>query len=61
MTRSIDPADTLARDHFNTHAHAHAHSHSLSNASYLGQKRIMTPTSRLAETAVGVREVSKKI
>ncbi|KAF9329982.1 hypothetical protein BG006_007023 [Podila minutissima] len=27
----------------------------------MGQKRIMTPTSRLAETAVGVREVSKKI
>ncbi|KAF9431658.1 hypothetical protein BGZ76_011859 [Entomortierella beljakovae] len=27
----------------------------------IGQRRIMTPTSRLAETAVGVREVSKKI
>ncbi|KAG0024001.1 hypothetical protein BGZ82_010596 [Podila clonocystis] len=57
MTRSIDPADTLARDH----SHSHSHSHSLSNGSYMGQKRIMTPTSRLAETAVGVREVSKKI
>ncbi|KAG0025204.1 hypothetical protein BGZ81_007327 [Podila clonocystis] len=57
MTRPIDPADTLARDH----SHSHSHSHSLSNGSYMGQKRIMTPTSRLAETAVGVREVSKKI
>lgn len=53
MTRPIDPAETLARD-------PQSHSH-LNGLSYMGQRRIMTPTSRLAETAVGVREVSKKI
>ncbi|KAG0346590.1 hypothetical protein BG004_001344 [Podila humilis] len=56
MTRTlIDAADTLARDHSSHPSHTH------SISSYMGQKRIMTPTSRLAETAVGVREVSKKI
>lgn len=53
MTRSNDPAETLARDPY-----SHSHPNGLS---YMGQNRIMTPTSRLAETAVGVREVSKKI
>ena len=44
--------DTLAKD-ISTAAY---HGSALN-----GQRRIMTPTSRLAETAVGVREVSKKI
>ncbi|KAF9426468.1 hypothetical protein BGZ94_006478 [Podila epigama] len=54
MTRqSVDPSETLARDY--------SHSHNMPSQYNGGQRRIMTPTSRLAETAVGVREVSKKI
>ncbi|KAF9355492.1 hypothetical protein BGX34_010439 [Mortierella sp. NVP85] len=46
--------DTLAKDPSQHHA-------PISLQGSNGQRRIMTPTSRLAETAVGVREVSKKI
>ncbi|ORZ11399.1 hypothetical protein BCR41DRAFT_372216 [Lobosporangium transversale] len=59
LPRSIESCvqDTLAKD---------PQLPSGSSTPYLGpgsngHRRIMTPTSRLAETAVGVREVSKKI
>ncbi|KAK3818717.1 MAG: ATP-NAD kinase-like domain-containing protein [Benniella sp.] len=56
LPRSIESGveDTLAKDPSQQHA-------PMSLQGSNGQRRIMTPTSRLAETAVGVREVSKKI
>ncbi|KAF8980377.1 hypothetical protein BGZ46_004304 [Entomortierella lignicola] len=48
--------DTLAKDSPNS-----GDRNPYTGAGSFGQRRIMTPTSRLAETAVGVREVSKKI
>lgn len=58
LPRSIESCvqDTLAKD-----PSQHYGSSSYSGSGSNGQRRIMTPTSRLAETAVGVREVSKKI
>ncbi|KAG0299968.1 hypothetical protein BGZ97_003458 [Linnemannia gamsii] len=58
LPRSIESCvqDTLAKDPSQQYGSSSYHG-SGSN----GQRRIMTPTSRLAETAVGVREVSKKI
>ncbi|KAG0309099.1 hypothetical protein BGZ98_005211 [Dissophora globulifera] len=58
MPRSIDThvQDTLAKD-----LHPHGASSPYPGSGSHGHRRIMTPTSRLAETAVGVREVSKKI
>ncbi|KAF9350611.1 hypothetical protein BGX26_011258 [Mortierella sp. AD094] len=58
LPRSIETCvkDTLAKDpqHHNDRS-------PYQGLGLIGQRRIMTPTSRLAETAVGVREVSKKI
>lgn len=58
LPRSIESCvqDTLAKDPSQQYG-----SSSYSGSGSNGQRRIMTPTSRLAETAVGVREVSKKI
>ncbi|KAG0204414.1 hypothetical protein BGX28_003630 [Mortierella sp. GBA30] len=58
LPRSIESCvqDTLAKES-NQHYGPTPYQGSGSN----GHRRIMTPTSRLAETAVGVREVSKKI
>lgn len=57
-SRSTDTIvqNTLAKDSNQQHASA-----PLQGPGSNGQRRIMTPTSRLAETAAGVREVSKKI
>ncbi|KAG0284878.1 hypothetical protein BGZ96_010798 [Linnemannia gamsii] len=58
LPRSIESCvqDTLAKDPSQQYG-----SSSYPGSGSNGQRRIMTPTSRLAETAVGVREVSKKI
>ncbi|KAF9145533.1 hypothetical protein BGX30_008325 [Mortierella sp. GBA39] len=58
LPRSIESCvqDTLAKEPSQQYG-----SSSYSGSGSNGQRRIMTPTSRLAETAVGVREVSKKI
>ncbi|KAF9188658.1 hypothetical protein BGZ51_000397 [Haplosporangium sp. Z 767] len=58
LPRSIESCvqETLAKD-----SHYHNGPTPYHGSGSFGQRRIMTPTSRLAETAVGVREVSKKI
>ncbi|KAI8604600.1 hypothetical protein EDD21DRAFT_205937 [Dissophora ornata] len=64
LPRSIDThvQDTLAKDSTRQHNASSTSSYgSNSSSASSGPRRIMTPTSRLAETAVGVREVSKKI
>ncbi|KAG0378441.1 hypothetical protein BGX24_003842 [Mortierella sp. AD032] len=66
LPRSIESCvqDTLAKDPSQQYGSSSYHgsgSSSYHGSGSNGQRRIMTPTSRLAETAVGVREVSKKI
>ncbi|KAG0251019.1 hypothetical protein BG011_007902 [Mortierella polycephala] len=58
LTRSMESGvqETLAKD-----SHYHNGPTPYHGSGSFGNRRIMTPTSRLAETAVGVREVSKKI
>ncbi|KAG0001965.1 hypothetical protein BGZ79_003858, partial [Entomortierella chlamydospora] len=58
LPRSVETCvkDALAKE---TQQHNDRSPHQ--SAGSVGQRRIMTPTSRLAESAVSVREVSKKI
>ncbi|KAF9281224.1 hypothetical protein BGZ68_006762 [Mortierella alpina] len=58
LPRSIESCvqDTLAKESSQQYG-----STPYQGSGSIGHRRIMTPTSRLAETAVGVREVSKKI
>ncbi|KAF9576920.1 hypothetical protein EC968_000045 [Mortierella alpina] len=58
LPRSIESCvqDTLAKESSQQYGSA-----PYQGSGSIGHRRIMTPTSRLAETAVGMREVSKKI